>query len=145
LELQPVRYDYFLGAGSMVRPGDLLSFNAMRFACQIAAPVGPSGIAMRGDIGNFVSLGKKRFSALADDGAVNIAVKFADGESHRILTGYSPAPVTVSATVGQTNLPYRDPSTGLFRVRWRAARTARGHPNCSRARGQLAFCPVREA
>jgi hypothetical protein len=98
LELQPVRYDYFLGAGSMVRPGDLLSFNAMRFACQIAAPVGPSGIAMRGDIGNFVSLGKKRFSALADDGAVNIAVKFADGESHRILTGYSPAPVTVSAT-----------------------------------------------
>jgi len=57
-------------------------------------------------------------------------VKFADGESHRILTGYSPAPVTVSAlvtvsaTVGQTSQPFRDPSNGLFRVR--VARGAEG-------------------
>ena len=54
-------------------------------------------------------------SALAHDGAVNIDVAPAEGESHRILRGISP--VLVLATYGRPSQPFRDPYTGLFRVR----------------------------
>ncbi len=109
-------YDYFQGTGTLVQPGDAVSLDATSFSYQIAAPVGPSGIAMVGDAGHFVSLGKKRITALADDGAVSITVAFAKGESERTLLGYSPLPVSVSATTGHSSKPVRDPSTGLFRV-----------------------------
>jgi hypothetical protein len=110
-------YDYFRGTGNLVQPGDLLNLDATGFTYRIAAPVGPSGIAMLGDTAHFVSLGKKRISALADDGTVTITVAFAEGESHRILRGYSPVPVMASAIGGETSQLFRDPSTGLFRVR----------------------------
>jgi hypothetical protein len=110
-------YDYFKGTGSIVQPGDLLNLEATEYSYRIAAPVGPSGIALLGDAGQFVSLGKKRIAALSDDGAVSVTIAFAKGEWDRILLGYSPVPVSASATAGRTTQPIRDPSTGLFRVR----------------------------
>jgi hypothetical protein len=130
-------YDYFHGAGTLVQPGDLLNLDATGFTYRIAAPVGPSGIAMLGDTGHFVSLGKKRISALADDGAVTITVAFAEGESHRILRGYSPVPVTASAIGGVTSQLFRDSSTGLFRVR-----VARGADGAATIR--ISPAPVQE-
>jgi len=112
-------YDYFHGTGRLVQPGDAVSLDATTFNYQIAAPAGPSGIAMVGDAGHFVSLGKKRITALADDGAVSITVAFAKGETERTLLGYSPVPVSAAATTGRSSLPVRDPSSGLFRVQVR--------------------------
>lgn len=110
-------YDYFKGTGNLVEPGDLLTLDATDYAYRIAAPVGPSGIAMLGDAGHFVSLGRKRVTALADDGAVTVTIAFAERESARTLLGYSPVPVSASATTGRTSQPVRDASTGLFQVR----------------------------
>jgi hypothetical protein len=109
-------YDYFNGTGSLVGPGDAINLDATQFSYQIAAPVGPSGIAMVGDGGHFVSLGKKRITALSDDGAVHITVAFAKGEAVRTIIGYSPVPVSSSASAGHTRQPVRNPSTGLFHV-----------------------------
>lgn len=83
-------YDYFKGTGNLFQPGDQLNLDATEYSYQIAAPAGPSGIAMLGDAGHFVSLGKKRIAALTDDGAVNITIVFAAGESHRTLLGIRP-------------------------------------------------------
>lgn len=110
-------YDYFQGAGHLAQPSDVLNLDATSFSYQIAAPVGASGIAMVGDAGQFVSLGKKRIASLTDDGAVHIVVEFAKGELERDLIGYSPAPVLASASTGRAGQTVRDPSTGLFRVR----------------------------
>ena len=42
-----------------MRPDEWLNVDATGYHYQIAAPVGPSGIAMLGDTGHFVSLGKE--------------------------------------------------------------------------------------
>ena len=72
---------------------------------QIAAPIGPSGIAMLGDTGHFVSLGKKRITSLSDDGTVRITIAFTPGETSRSLRGYSPVlspPSPVTSTPSPT-------------------------------------------
>lgn len=136
-------YDYFHGGGSVVQPGDLLSLDAASFSYQIAAPVGPSGIAMIGDPGHFVSLGKKRITALTDDGAVTITVAFAKGESDRTVVGYSPAPVSASAMTGHSSHAIRDLSTGLFRVHVRPSPDGTATIHISPAPGAIDCAPAR--
>jgi hypothetical protein len=138
-------YDYFHGTGNLVSPGDSVNLDATTFNYQIAAPIGPSGIAMVGDAGQFVSLGKKRITELTDDGAVHITVAFAPGEMERTLLGYSPLDLSSSASTGHTSKPVRDPYTGLFRVKVRPGsggtatiRIALDASSCS----PLAVCPT---
>jgi len=83
---------------------------------QVAAPIGRSGIAVLGDLGHFVSLGKKRVTNLVDDGVVTVAFAFAPGETSRILRGYSPDPPTVLAISGQTGPTTYNPGTQQFTV-----------------------------
>jgi hypothetical protein len=83
-------YDYFDGTGRVVAPGDWLNEDAPDFRYLVAAPIGTSGMALVGDAGQFVTLGKKRVTAVSDDGALHVTVAFATGETVRTLRGWSP-------------------------------------------------------
>ena len=109
-------YDYFNGSGRVVQPDELLSEDVQGYRYLVAVTIGRSGIAMLGDTGQFVTLGKKRVPALADDGVVHVSVAFAPGESARTLQGYSPDPPAALATAGTAGPLSYDPATGLFAV-----------------------------
>ena len=79
-------------------------------------PVGPSGIAFLGDPGHYVSLGKKRITALTDDGTVIASIAFAPAESARSVLGYSPSKPIIGATHGSIGTVNYSVSTGLFNV-----------------------------
>ncbi len=115
---QPVfLYDYATRAGALVQPDDWLAADVADYEYKIAVPVGPSGIAVLGDLGQFVSLGKKRIAELTDDGVVRLTVAFAGGESSRTISGYSlkrPSAVAVSGSL--TPLRY-DSLTGRFTLK----------------------------
>jgi hypothetical protein len=110
-------YDYFGDAGTVVDPTGTAGgqFQNGRLYLVIA-PVGPSGMAVLGDAWQFVSLGRKRITALQDDGTVALTVAFANGETSRTIHGYSPdAPgaVALSGTVGTVEY---DSATSRFRI-----------------------------
>jgi hypothetical protein len=110
-------YDYFGGAGRVVNPSDTVSMpTAGGVLYLIAAPIGPSGIAILGDLGQFVTAGKKRISAIADYGVVHVSVVFANGEKSRILTGYSPAAPVARASMGTAGPVKFDPATRRFQI-----------------------------
>ncbi len=110
-------YDFFNGAGSVVQPGDVVSLDATGYRYQIAAPLGQSGIAILGDTGHFVSLGKKRITALTDDGAAHVTVAFAKGETGRTLRAYSPVAVAVTATNGRVGKVIYNGASGMLTFR----------------------------
>jgi len=110
-------YDYFAGTGQLVDPSDAIQKQISGDALfLVLAPVGPSGIAMVGDTGHFVTMGKKRVTGFTDRGAARVAVTFADGETSRVITGYSPIAPTVQAIEGTIGPVVYDNSTHLFRV-----------------------------
>ncbi|HEX3757075.1 MAG TPA: hypothetical protein VHW23_00145, partial [Kofleriaceae bacterium] len=82
----------------------------------IIVPVGRSGIGFLGDLGKYVSLGRQRISSVTDDGAVHVGVAFAAAETAVTLSGHAPSIPSVAASVGSTEPPSFDPSTGLFQV-----------------------------
>ena len=110
-------FDYFSGTGRVVEPSDLVSApvlnNALYF---IAAPIGPSGIAVLGDTGHFVSMGKKRITQFADDGTVQLTVAFAEGEQSRTIRGYSPTRPAVRASSGAAGHLFYNSVSHLFQV-----------------------------
>jgi hypothetical protein len=109
-------YDYFDGAGRVVRPDEVLVEDVPGWRYQIAAPIGPSGMAMLGDTGHFVSLGKKRIAALTDDGTVHVSLLFTAGETIRSVRGYSPDRPSAAAISGELDSIDYDPATGLFTI-----------------------------
>src|SRR5450759_581437 len=110
-------YDYFAGTGQLVDPSDAIQERISGDALfLVLAPVGPSGIAMVGDTGNFVTMGKKRVTGFTDRGTARVVVTFADGETSRVIAGYSPVAPTVQASVGAGGPVAYDTSTHLFRV-----------------------------
>jgi len=109
-------YDYFNDTGRVVEPGELLNEDVTADRYLVAAPIGTSGIALVGDTGQFVTLGKKRVTALTDNGAVHVSLAFAAGERSRTLQGYSPDPPTVTAGAGTAGALAYDPATGRFTV-----------------------------
>jgi hypothetical protein len=110
-------YDYMSDTGRLVHPGDVVNTSvADGFEYLIAAPVGASGIAVMGDTGNFVGMGKKRVTSFTDNGRIEMTVAFAKGELARTIQGYSPGPPMISAEHGSTELFFWDPATQRFRV-----------------------------
>jgi hypothetical protein len=107
-------YDVFGDTGRLLGPGERFSASVDAGAYYVVSPLGPSGVAMLGDRGAFVSLGRKRISALADDGTLSAMVEFAAGESGVTLHGYALNAPSASATGGQVdNLTY-DRTTQRF-------------------------------
>jgi len=110
-------YNYFAGRGTLMDAGDTFSepMDNGR-AYYIVTPIGGSGVAFLGDAEQFVSLGRKRIAALADDGTLEATIAFADGEPSRTLHGYSPSEPNVTAITGAIDSVAYDPSTQLFTV-----------------------------
>lgn len=110
-------WDYFAAAGRLVGPSDPIS-SAVPDTLQywIAAPVGPSGIAVLGDVGEFVSMGKKRIPEVSDDGAVSLTIAFAEGEGSRVIQGYSPERPRISVRDGRVEAVTYDRRNHLFQV-----------------------------
>ena len=110
-------YNYFDDSGRISQAHEIYSESmANGRAYYVIAPVGPSGIALLGDRGQFVTLGKKRIASLADDGAAHITVLFVGGEASRTLFGYAPSAPTASATSGSVGPVIYDSSTQRFTV-----------------------------
>jgi hypothetical protein len=110
-------YDYFADTGHVVNPSDTINESiGGTWMYLVAAPVGPSGIAVLGDRGHFVTLGKKRITGLSDDGTVHLTVAFASRETSRNIEGYSPYEPAVSALVGAVGPLRYDAATQRFRV-----------------------------
>ena len=110
-------YDYFGGSGSVVQPSDTISMQtAGGLLYLIAAPIGPSEIAILGDLGQFVAAGKKRITSLGDYGVVHVDVAFASGEQSRVLTGYSPSAPVARAHPGTAGPVKFDAATQLFQL-----------------------------
>jgi hypothetical protein len=110
-------YNYFTKAGKIVQPQDTFSDTiANGIAYYIVMPVGPSGMAFLGDTGHYVSLGKKRISALTDNGTIAASIAFASAESARSVFGYSPSKPVITAIHGSVGTVSYTNSTGLFYV-----------------------------
>lgn len=110
-------YDYFAGKGQLLEASDVLQQAIEGDALYLVlAPVGPSGIAVLGDLDQFVPLGKKRVPALTDDGRVRLTVAFAPGETSRVITGYSPSQPTVTSAAGSVGPVSWSAATRLFHV-----------------------------
>ncbi len=115
---QPVYlYNYADDTGRVVDPGEVVSESIDNgWIYQVAAPIGYSGIAVIGDTGQFVPLGKKRVTQLTDDGTVHLTVAFAKGETSRTIEGYSPDPPTASASMGSIGPVVYDPESLRFTI-----------------------------
>jgi hypothetical protein len=109
-------YNYFAETGQVANPGDSVTMLGADPLYVVAAPIGRSGIAVLGDLAQFVSLGKKRVSALRDDGMAHVTVEFAPGENSRVISGYSRMMPTAQADDGSVGTISYDSRTGLFHV-----------------------------
>ena len=110
-------YDYFAGIGQLVNPSDTIQKPIPGDALYLVlAPVGPSGIAIVGDTGQFVTMGKKRVAGYTDQGAARVQVTFAAGETSRTISGYSPVAPFLHAIEGSIGPVAYDATSHLFRV-----------------------------
>lgn len=108
-------YDYFAGSGRLAESNETVSAIATDGrAYFVVAPVGPSGIAMLGDTGHFVPMGRKRVADFTDDGAVRLTVTFSAGEAARTLQGYAPFVPEAASAAGLAGAVTYDPSTQRF-------------------------------
>ena len=87
-------------------------------AYYIVAPVGPSGIALFGDEGKFVSMGKERIPSVKEDShSVTVQVIFARGERSVTLFGDARSRPTVTVQGGSADGVTFTRSTGYFALR----------------------------
>jgi hypothetical protein len=107
-------YDVYADAGRLLGAGELFSSSVSSGFYSVVAPVGASGIAFLGDQGEFVSLGQKRISQLADDGTLHATIEFAGGEQAVTLHGFAPAAPTVASAGGSIDSQSYDPGTQRF-------------------------------
>lgn len=90
-------YNYFTGKYRLVQAGERYIEIVGDRGYYIVAPVGRSGIAVLGDLGKFVSAGKKRIESMIDNGKeVTLVVVFAEGESEVTVSGFAPSLPIVS-------------------------------------------------
>ena len=111
-------YDWLRGSGRLIEAGSTYTLNlANGFGYFVLTPVGPSGIALLGDKGHFVTLARARIPTLSSGARrIDLTVSFAPGETERTLFGYSPFPVAVIPVAGTAGTPVWDPATQLFTV-----------------------------
>ena len=92
------------------------------FAYRVIAPVAASGIAVLGDVGKFVSMGRKRvtsYDEVANGARMKLA--FAPNDPAITVAGYSRSDITPHAEGATILSTVRDPQTGMFKVELRAA------------------------
>ena len=113
-------YDYFNHTGLVAAAGSPFNFtttmpsNNVNGSFFVVVPIGPSGMAFLGDTNNFVTLGKKRISALADAGVIQATVAFAPGETNVTLVAYAPSLPYAGALSGLLGAVSYDPAAHLL-------------------------------
>ena len=112
-------YDYFARTGQVVdasRPFEAIpSAEADNLAYNIVAPVGDTGIAMLGDLNQFVSVGRQRVPDVTDrNGKLTVTAVFAPTEKSVTLSGYAPVKPHIDATEGSLEAFEFDPATRRF-------------------------------
>jgi hypothetical protein len=108
-------WNYFKGAGKLVDASAAFTEDLRDGASYyVVVPIGPSGIAFAGDLGKFVSLGKKRIASVSDDGAVKVSLLFAKTERSVTLHGYAPKKPAATASVGKVGTLEWSASTNTF-------------------------------
>ncbi len=115
-----VVYNYFEHVVRRVGRGQdfAASLGPGEAAYYIVAPVGPSGIALFGDKGKFVSMGKERIASVEEGSrAVTVKVLLAPGENSVTLFGDAPSKPTVTVEGGRAGVVTYHPSDGYFSVR----------------------------
>jgi len=91
------------------------------FAYRVIAPVSASGIAVLGDIGKFVSMGRKRVTSYEELAkGVRLKLALAVNDSAITVAGYSRSNVIPHADGATVLSSVRDPQTGMFKVALRA-------------------------
>ncbi|HUA79433.1 MAG TPA: hypothetical protein VL997_03605 [Dyella sp.] len=87
------------------------------YAYRVVAPVSASGIAVIGDVGKFVTMGRKRVAAYQDTKhGVRLRLAFAANDPVITVAGYAPSAVAAHADGATILSTVRDPQTGLFKV-----------------------------
>jgi hypothetical protein len=114
-------FNWFTGVGKVIDAADAYTENLAPGAegsrsYYVVVPVGPSGIALVGDTGKYVPLGKKRVTSLADDGTLRVGLAFANGEGPVTLRGYAPTPPTATASSGAVGPVTWSAASNLFTV-----------------------------
>ena len=112
-------FNYLAGTGLKMDKGSdcQVTLQGGSYAYYIAAPIGGSGLAILGDAGLFVGTGKKRISALKDDGQkVTVEVILAEKEKEMTLRGYASQAPAVSVQAGSAGPVAYDAATGIFTV-----------------------------
>jgi hypothetical protein len=109
-------YNYFRGTGQVVAAGAAYHDAVGSGSYYVAAPIGPSGIALLGDLGRFVSMGAQRIGSVIDTGAVQVTIRFGAGERSVTLSGYADAAPRVSAIGGRASAVSYDAANQLFHV-----------------------------
>jgi hypothetical protein len=90
------------------------------YAYRIVAPISRSGIALIGDIGKFVPMGRKRITAYSDiAGGAVLDIFYAAKERDLTIAGYAASPITARAEGASVASVDRDAKTGLFNVKLR--------------------------
>jgi hypothetical protein len=103
-------YNYFAQRGQLVNADSQFNDAVQPSGSYyVVAPVGPSGIALVGDAGKFVSTGRQRIQ-FEDAGTLNVSVEFAPGERSTTVWGYSPAAPVMTRARGSMSLTYNSAS-----------------------------------
>lgn len=109
-------YDYFRRRGKVLAAGATFHDQVGSGSYYLAAPIGPSGMALLGDLNRFVSVGRQRVARSSDTGRIHTVIRFGAGEAGVTLSGYAPVKPIVSAPHGRVGAVSYDPSR-IFRVR----------------------------
>ena len=108
-------YNYFAHTGQVIDSANPFSEQIPGdFAYYTVTPIGPSGIGLLGDAGQFVSMGRQRITNVTDDGVVEMTIAFAPGETNRVIQGYSPKPPLATAQTGTAGTVSFNPDTQRF-------------------------------
>jgi hypothetical protein len=109
-------YNYFRRAGRVLAPGATFHDTVASGSYYIAAPIGRSGMALLGDLGRFVSMGRQRITQLSDTGRIHAMVTFGAGEDRVVLSGFAPRAPLLSAREGRIGVVSYDRSTHIFQA-----------------------------
>jgi hypothetical protein len=108
-------YNYFAHTGQRIQ-GSFTDSVGENGSYYVVAPVGLSQIALLGDTGKFVSVGRQRIRQVADQGILTATIQFAAGEASTTIQGYSPTPPVVTAISGSAGQTSYDSVAHIFTI-----------------------------
>jgi hypothetical protein len=113
-------YDYFSARGEFIDAGKALpgKIDGEGWNYQVLCPVGPSGMALIGDVGAFVTRGRKRIAAIDDQAsALRATVLFSKDEQALTIAAYAPTKPTVVVQGGECKEVSYDSTTRIALAR----------------------------